>query len=124
MVLARVTDKGTRIKLIANVYRPAWDAIAEPLKHYLHRRMSDVGMKNRPRWKIGDNLIERTLGYEITPLLVAIEDASPDEAKIAFDRWMRLHRAERLNFARYIEADAESRSGWWAAIKIALCNRT
>ena len=76
------------------------------------------------RFNAGDNRVERILGRELCVLTWAIEDATPDEAAIAFTRWSS-HRPEELWWLfQQIDKDGgewdSPKTGWRIAIRHAL----
>jgi hypothetical protein len=76
------------------VLRETWRQVAEGVKSHLNRRLKEKDLKSS-RFNTGDNRVERILGRELCVLAWAIEDATPDEAAIAFTRWSS-HRPEEL----------------------------
>ena len=76
------------------VPRDAWRKVTDGLKGHLNRRLKEKGLKVC-RFATGDNRVERILGRELMVLAWAIEDATADEAAIAFTRWSS-HRPEEL----------------------------
>nr|WP_294917480.1 anti-phage-associated DUF3780 domain-containing protein [uncultured Neokomagataea sp.] len=107
----------------AAVPRDAWCQVAEGLKSHLNRRLKEKNLK-ASRFNTGDNRVERILGRELCVLAWAIEDATSDEAAIAFTRWSS-HRPEELWWLfQQIDRDGgewdSSKTGWRVAIRHAL----
>jgi len=67
----------------ATIPRDTWRQVAEGVKAHLNRRLKEKDLK-ASRFKAGDTRVERILGRELCVLTWAIEDATPDEAAIAF----------------------------------------
>ena len=104
----------------AAVPRDTWRQVAEGMKGHLNRRLKTKDIK-RSRFSTGENRIERILGRELCVLAWAIEDATPDEAAIAFTRWSS-HRPEELWWLfQQIDRDGgewdSSKTGWRLAIR-------
>lgn len=106
-----------------SVPRETWRQVAEGLKAHLNRRLKEKGIKGS-RFATGDNRVERILGREITVLAWAIEDATPDEAAIAFTRWSSYRPEELWWLFQQIDRDGgewdDSKDGWRLAIRHAL----
>jgi len=103
--------------------RDTWRQVAEGVKAHLNRRLKEKDLK-ASRFNTGDNRVERILGRELCVLAWAIEDATPDEAAIAFTRWSS-HRPEELWWLfQQIDRDGgewdSPRTGWRIAIRHAL----
>lgn len=116
---------GTAIQKLCRVAVPrdTWRQVAEGVKGYLNRRLKEKELKPS-RLNTGDNRVERILGRELCVLAWAIEDATQDEAAIAFTRWSS-HRPEELWWLfQQIDRDGgewnSSKSGWRLAIRHAL----
>ena len=107
----------------AAVPRKTWQRVTQGLKSHLNRRLKEKGIK-ASRFATGDNRIERILGRELCVLAWAVEDATSDEAVIAFTRWSS-HRPEELWWLfQQIDKDGgewdSPRTGWRSAIRHAL----
>lgn len=107
----------------ATVQRDTWRQVAEGVKAHLNRRLKEKDLK-ASRFKAGDNRVERILGRELCVLAWAIEDATPDEAAVAFTRWSS-HRPEELWWLfQQIDRDGgewdSPNTGWRVAIRHAL----
>jgi hypothetical protein len=107
----------------AAVPRETWRQVAEGMKSHLNRRLKEKNLKSS-RFSTGENRVERILGRELCVLAWAIEDATPDEAAIAFTRWSS-HRPEELWWLfQQIDRDGgewdSSKTGWRIAIRYAL----
>ena len=107
----------------AAVPREAWRQVAEGVKSHLNRRLKEKNLK-ASRFNTGDNQVERILGRELCVLAWAIEDATSDEAAIAFTRWSS-HRPEELWWLfQQIDKDGgewdSPKTGWRVAIRHAL----
>lgn len=107
----------------AAVPRDAWYQVAEGVKSHLNRRLKEKNLK-ACRFNTGDNRVERILGRELCVLAWAIEDATSDEAAIAFTRWSS-HRPEELWWLfQQIDKDGgewdSPKIGWRVAIRHAL----
>lgn len=107
----------------AAVSREAWRQVADGLKAHLNRRLKEKDLK-ASRFATGENRVERILGRELCVLAWAIEDATQDEAAIAFTRWSS-HRPEELWWLfQQIDRDGgewdSPKSGWRIAIRHAL----
>lgn len=107
----------------AAVQRDTWRQVAEGVKAHLNRRLKEKDLKGS-RFSAGDNRVERILGRELCVLAWAIEDATPDEAAIAFTRWSS-HRPEELWWLfQQIDRDGgewdSPKTGWRVAIRHAL----
>lgn len=105
------------------VPRDAWRQIAEGMKSHLNRRLKEKDL-NRSRFSSGENRVERILGRELCVLAWAIEDATPNEAAVAFTRWSS-HRPEELWWLfQQIDNDGgewdSPKTGWRVAIRHAL----
>lgn len=105
------------------VPRDTWRQVAEGVKAHLNRRLKEKDLKGS-RFSTGDNRVERILGRELCVLAWAIEDATPDEAAIAYTRWSS-HRPEELWWLfQQIDRDGgewdSPRTGWRIAIRHAL----
>lgn len=105
------------------VPRDTWRQVAEGVKGHLNRRLKEKDLK-ASRFNTGDNRVERILGRELCVLAWAIEDATPDEAAIAFTRWSS-HRPEELWWLfQQIDRDGgewdSRKTGWRVAIRHAL----
>jgi hypothetical protein len=105
------------------VQRDTWRQVAEGVKAHLNRRLKEKDLKGS-RFNTGDNRVERILGRELCVLAWAVEDATPDEAAIAFTRWSS-HRPEELWWLfQQIDRDGgewdSPRTGWRIAIRHAL----
>lgn len=103
--------------------RETWRQVAEGVKAHLNRRLKEKDLK-ASRFNTGDNRVERILGRELCVLAWAIEDATPDEAAIAFTRWSS-HRPEELWWLfQQIDRDGgewdSPKTGWRIAIRHAL----
>ncbi|SEN02154.1 Protein of unknown function [Roseovarius tolerans] len=103
--------------------RDAWRQVSEGVKGHLNRRLKEKDLKSS-RFATGENRIERILGRELCVLAWAIEDATSDEAAIAFTRWSS-HRPEELWWLfQQIDKDGgewdSPKTGWRAAIRHAL----
>lgn len=107
----------------AAISRDTWRQVAEGVKGHLNRRLKEKELQ-ASRFNTGDNRVERILGRELCVLAWAIEDATPDEAAIAFTRWSS-HRPEELWWLfQQIDRDGgewdSSKTGWRLAIRHAL----
>jgi len=107
----------------ATVPRETWRQVADGVKAHLNRRLREKDLK-ASRFNAGDNRVERILGRELCVLSWAIEDATPDEAAIAFTRWLS-HRPEELWWLfQQIDKDGgewdSPKTGWRIAIRHAL----
>jgi hypothetical protein len=96
---------------------------ARGLKQHLNRRLKEKGIK-ASRFATGENKVERLLGRELVVLAWAIEDATADEAAIAFTRWSS-HRPEELWWLfQQIDRDGgewdSPKTGWRMAVRHAL----
>lgn len=105
------------------VPRDTWRQVAEGVKSHLNRRLKEKDLKGS-RFGSGDNRIERILGRELCVLTWAIEDATPEEAAVAFTRWTS-HRPEELWWLfQQIDKDGgewdSPKTGWRVAIRHAL----
>ena len=116
---------GTNAQLLCRVEvtREAWRKVSDGLKGYLNRRLKEKRLRVS-RFATGENRVERILGREMMVLTWAIEDASADEAAIAFTRWSS-HRPEELWWLfQQIDRDGgewdDPRTGWRLAIRHAL----
>ncbi len=103
--------------------RDTWRQVAEGVKAHLNRRLKGKGLKTS-RFNARDNQVERILGRELCVLAWAIENATPDEAAIAFTRWSS-HRPEELWWLfQQIDKDGgewdSPKIGWRIAIRHAL----
>ena len=119
---AAVGTSAQRLCRVA-VQRDTWRQVAEGVKSHLNRRLKEKELKGS-RFNTGDNRIERILGRELCVLAWAIEDATPNEAAIAFNRWSS-HRPEELWWLfQQIDRDGgewdSPRTGWRLAIRHAL----
>ncbi|MCT8000545.1 DUF3780 domain-containing protein [Sphingomonas sanguinis] len=106
----------------AIVPRTTWSAVAPALQIHLNGRLKDAGF---PRGKliIGDVPVERLLGTEACLLAWAIDDATPDQAREAFDSLRTYMPCEVRCLYQYAARDRDlSRPayGWRKAIKFAL----
>lgn len=107
----------------AAVSRDTWRQVAEGVKSHLNRRLKEKELK-ASRFNSGENRVERILGRELCVLVWAIQDATPDEAAIAFTRWSS-HRPEELWWLfQQIDKDGgewdSPKTGWRIAIRYAL----
>lgn len=107
----------------AVIVREVWRQVADGLKGHLNRRLKEKSIKGS-RFATGDNRVERILGRELCVLAWSIEDASKDEAAIAFTRWSS-HRPEELWWLfQQIDLDGgewdTAKTGWRLAIRHAL----
>jgi len=107
----------------AAVPRDTWRQVADGVKSHLNRRLKEKDLKGS-RFGSGDNRVERILGRELCVLAWAVEDATPDEAAIAFTRWSS-HRPEELWWLfQQIDKDGgewdSPKTGWRIAIRHAL----
>jgi hypothetical protein len=105
------------------VPRKVWRQIAEGLKAHLNRRLKEKNLKSS-RFAVGANRVDRILGREISVLAWAIEDATEDEAAVAFSRWS-MHRPEELWWLfQQVDRDAgewdDNKDGWRMAVRHAL----
>lgn len=119
---AAVGTAGQKLCRVA-VPRATWRQVAEGVKSHLNRRLKEKGLKGS-RFATGDSRIERILGRELCVLTWAIEDATAEEAAIAFTRWSS-HRPEELWWLfQQIDKDGgewdSPKSGWRIAIRHAL----
>ena len=107
----------------AEVPRDVWRKVTDGLKGHLNRRLKEKGLKVC-RFRTGDNKVERILGRELMVLAWAIEDATADEAAIAFTRWSSYRPEELWWLFQQIDRDGgewdDPRTGWRAAIRHAL----
>lgn len=105
------------------VQQDTWRQVAEGVKFHLNRRLKEKDLK-ASRFNTGENRVERILGRELCVLAWAIEDATPNEAAIAFTRWSS-HRPEELWWLfQQIDRDGgewdSPKTGWRIAIRHAL----
>ena len=105
------------------VPRETWRQMAEGVKSHLNRRLKEKDLRGS-RFATGDNRVERILGRELCVLAWAVENATPDEAAIAFTRWSS-HRPEELWWLfQQIDRDGgewdSPKTGWRIAIRHAL----
>jgi hypothetical protein len=106
-----------------SIPRETWRQVAEGLKNHLNRRLKEKGIKGA-RFVTGDNRVERILGREVAVLAWAVEDATPDEAAVAFNRWSQYRPEELWWMFQQIDRDGgewdDRKDGWRLAIRNAL----
>ena len=119
----RAVSSGTQSICRTKVPREAWRRVADGVKSHLNRRLKKKDIKPS-RFSVGDNRVERILGREICVLAWAIENASADEADIAFTRW-HSHKHEELWWL-FLQIDKDGgewdspMTGWRAAIRLVM----
>jgi hypothetical protein len=104
--------------------RAKWNEIAELLRAEFNARLKKEGQ--RPgKWRVGYNLVSRTLGKELTLLAWAIEDADPALIPMAIANWQGLQPEERwwlytMTAAATGHCQAGRGRGWRKAVRFAL----
>jgi hypothetical protein len=78
----------------AEISRPRWTAIAEPLRRAFNERLKEKGLATS-RWVVGDNKVERILGKELCVLVWAVEKAQEGLIPVAVTNWSGLRPEER-----------------------------
>ncbi|MFP2873300.1 anti-phage-associated DUF3780 domain-containing protein [Acetobacter tropicalis] len=105
------------------VPRTTWRQVADGVKSHLNRRLKEKDLKGS-RFATGNNRVERILGREVCVLAWAIENATPDQAAIAFTRWSSYRPEELWWLFQQIDKDGgewdSPNTGWRVAIRHAL----
>ncbi|WP_010510755.1 anti-phage-associated DUF3780 domain-containing protein [Komagataeibacter europaeus] len=116
---------GTTAQKLCRVELPraTWRKVADGVKAHLNRRLKEKSLK-ASRFATGSNRVERILGREICVLAWAIENATQDEASIAFTRWSSYRPEELWWLFQQIDRDGgewdSPKTGWRIAIRHAL----
>ena len=116
----RVVDGALRVRLS----RAKWDAVADPVRDELNRRLRAVGEKPG-RFKRGETLLSREFGKELVLLAWAVEDAEIAAAPVAVANWLGLEPEERwwlytMTAAASGHYEAGRDRGWRKAVRFAL----
>lgn len=104
--------------------RVKWNDIADALRTEFNTRLKHEG--RRPgKWKVGYNLVSRTLGKELTLLAWALEDADPALTPTALANWLGLQSEERwwlytMTAAATGHCQSGRGRGWRKAVRHAL----
>lgn len=116
---------GTAVPKLCRTVMPreTWRQVASGVQAYFNRRLKDKRVKCS-RFSTGDNRVERLLGRELSVLAWAIENATPVEVTLAYNRWSS-HRPEELWWLfQQIDRDGGEWDspllGWRLAIRHAL----
>jgi hypothetical protein len=104
--------------------RTKWNEVADAVRAELNTRLKSQG-KRPGKWKVGYNLVERTLGKELTLLAWGIEDADPSLIRTAIANWQGLAPEERwwmytMTAAATGHCQTGRGIGWRKAIRYAL----
>lgn len=104
--------------------RTKWNEVADALRAELNTRLKSQG-KRPGKWKVGYNLVERTLGKELTLLAWGIEDADPSLIRTAIANWQGLAPEERwwmytMTAAATGHCQTGRGVGWRKAVRYAL----
>ncbi len=109
-------------RLKCELSKNKWKEIEDAFRTEFNQRLREYGQK-AAAWKIGQNLVHRLFGKELTLLCWAIEDCDIKVIPTAIKNWQGLKPEERwwlYTMTNASTGDAHTKYGWRTAIRYAL----
>jgi hypothetical protein len=103
--------------------RGIWSEISEAARQDFNERLRTRKLPTA-RWKVGNNLLDRFLGKELTVLAWAAERATPEQCSVICTKWTALRPEERWWLFSVTAAEGglsgDRERGWRKALFYAL----
>ena len=109
-------------RLKCELSKKKWKNIESTLRTEFSNRLREYGQKTAT-WKIGQNLVHRLFGKELTLLCWAIEDCDIKVIPVAVKNWQGLKPEERwwlYTMTNASTGEVHTKYGWRTAIRYAL----